>query len=232
MPLSPLLCPVQSGMSSPGQRGWGWSSPGCSKDLSPHTWWSNGPLLSILAWRSRRSGRAWGSLYPRRPWWPSLTCRTYSDKTKLKQSHKKEFPKDKEGGGSRGRVMGPLAAHAGYLAGRAAPLLHPQACLSRQGRAGSWDLGSSLVDKPSPGTEVGLQFMLGRARRKWTRLRLGCRRVRGVERKDLKGVPPPRASSCPLTSEVLQTELVKPVLQEQQGAVKGAEPPAQAGLPP
>lgn len=104
--------------------------------------------------------------------------------------------------------MGPLTAHAGYLAGRAAPHLHPQACLSCQGRTRTWDPGSSLVDKLTPRSVVGLQFVLGRARRKWMRLKLGCCWGAG---EDLKGVP----VHCPLTSEVPQAELVKSVLQEQ-----------------
>lgn len=47
------------------------------------------------------------------------------------------------------KLMGPLTAHAGYLTGRAAPHLHPQACLRCQGTARSWDLDYLLwINQP------------------------------------------------------------------------------------
>lgn len=141
--------------------------PSCSKNLISHTWWPNGPCWSILAWQSWRSSRTWGSLHPRRPWGPSLACRPYSDKTKLKESHKRSFQRTRKAvapwKGCWGHLLSTLDT---WLAGSTPPLLH----LRGQGKAGSWDLGSSLMDKSTPGTMVGLQFMLGRAKGKPLRL--------------------------------------------------------------
>lgn len=61
---------------------------GCSKFLSPPPGGPIGPFCpSLLGGPGGLQAR--GSLHPRRPWWPSLTCRPYGDKTGLKESHKK-----------------------------------------------------------------------------------------------------------------------------------------------